>query len=182
MARKPSGEKSCLGTSVHIHMVIPGLNSKVLDKLVTTLRLQSAVEQLPTSLVPTIQPVIDATPDPEMRPVSAVLSDATSQVITNISTNPKKTLFIYALFLSVSKDASSDATYATIEFAPKGKAATTALSLRLEPSTAAQGLTTSIEFPTRIQLERGTAITITTDSGTASIDASGIAYLEVENK
>ena len=44
-------------------MAIPGLNSKVLDKIIDTLGLQSAVEKLPTSLSPTIQPVLEVKPD-----------------------------------------------------------------------------------------------------------------------
>jgi len=44
-------------------MAIPGLNKDVLDKAIKVLGLQSAVEKLPTTLAPTIQPVLDLNPE-----------------------------------------------------------------------------------------------------------------------
>lgn len=61
-------------------MVIPGLNSKVLDKIITTLGLQSAVEKLPTSLAPTIQPVIIANPDTNVDVVETTAGSGTIYV------------------------------------------------------------------------------------------------------
>lgn len=70
-----------------IMAIIPGLPGKIIDNIVVKLGLQSAVDKLPTDLVPTIQPVMEVIPKPFVNIVvhHAQTAEATGTVFTTPS-------------------------------------------------------------------------------------------------
>jgi len=91
-------------------MAIPGLNSKVLDRIIEELGLQSTVEKLPTELVPTIQPVLISNPKRTIDIVRSSTRSTTgsSTLFTTPTKSSKRRFFLTNAVLSGMADATAD--------------------------------------------------------------------------
>ena len=160
-------------------MAIPGLNSKVLDKIISTLGLQSAVEKLPTGLAPTIQPIINADPEPEIEVISDSLSNGTTSTIITLPSGKTRT-FLHGVALTVSKDAVNDGTNTAIIATAKGKGSESFLTIRYEPLTASSNMNDNLMFVNKIELEPGSNLRILNSSGVSSINSSAVIFISQE--
>jgi len=146
--------------------------SEVIQAIISALRLDSALEQIPDEIEQKIRGVINVAPKPEIQIAEQVVSDGTTGNIA--TTHATKRTFLTSLHIAVAKDIVATSILTNISLTPKGGTAIVLLSIRYEPTTAGQ-FTENIVFPFPIRLEEGTAITITNSAAVASIDSIGIA-------
>lgn len=147
-------------------------SKEVIDKLSRDLKVQPAM-QLPRELGKQIVPVFNVNPERLIKMAGATASDATSATV--MTTSLVKDTFVVGAQLTVAKDVVSPATFSSLKFLPFGDSVKSVMFIRYEPLTAGQFLD-SIEFTRPLKLERGTVVTVENNSGTASIDASGLIY------
>lgn len=159
-------------------MVIPGLSSRVMDKIVQKLGLQSAVDKLPVDLASTIQPTLDVNPEPEIRLANGGLSDGTTSTLLTANTKIRRT-YIHAIDLTVAKDAAATSLFTLVAFTPKGQANTSAIILRYEPLTAGSH-NKFVAFPDKIEIEPGSTVVVNNSLGVASIDVSATIFFSEE--
>ena len=111
-------------------------SKEVIDKISEDLKVQPA-QKIPRKLSKDIQLSYDCNPLPEMQFKNLVISDSTSGIIH--TTHATKRTFLVGIHLSVSKDANSTSNKSTVIGYGKGKAVSTLISIRTEPTTAGQG-------------------------------------------
>jgi len=146
---------------------------EIIDKIFEELKIQPALK-LPTKIGDKINLVYSVNPQRDMQVKSAQAVDTAVAGGIHTTSLVKDTYFVGG-FLSVSKDVVSNSILTELIVTPKGKAATSFIRLRYEPLTAGD-FQHSIILPHPILLERGSAVQIQHNSGTASIDGTGIAY------
>jgi len=157
-------------------MAIPGLNSKVLDKIVNTLGLQSTVEKLPTDLGKTIQPVLVSNPD---KHVDVVRSRTSSGTIYTVP-NKKKKFFLTGFTISATSTAVAAAARGSITITPKGGAAVSVGIVNTE-TTAAVDVSRgqlAVDLTHEIELEPDSNVTLTIFGTLSSISAVIYGYFE----
>jgi hypothetical protein len=151
---------------------------EVVQRIIDVLRLDAGREVVPGEVEGKIRAVISADPIPQIQTAIAHATDATTATIHTCSA-VKQTWLSWA-GLTVAKDASNDGLFSGITVTPKGSAAGVLVHIRYEPSTAGEhkGF---FPYPHAIRLEEGSTVTVTNNTNTASIDASGcIGFYEVE--
>lgn len=154
-------------------MAIIGLNSKVLDKIIGTLGLQSAVDKLPVDLMPTIQPVISADPDREVNEVSTALNASSGDFIVYTVPSVKHgRFFVTGLGLSHAADSICDNTFIRMNIFPKGKGSSVIIRMAKLPLIAFND-SVNLDFSTPIELEPGSLVTGNTTFSTGTIQSSG---------
>lgn len=147
-------------------------SKEVIDKISEDLKVQPAM-QIPRALAEKIELVYVVNPERLVKIKGATASDATTATI--ITTSTTKDTFLIGAGIAVAKDVNSNSLISSIVATPSQSDAQTTLMIRYEPTTAGQ-FKQYISFPIPIKLERGTTVTITNTSATASIDTTGIIY------
>jgi len=150
-------------------------NTSIAQRIRDVFRIQQAVEEVPNQVASSILPVVDVTPKIQMLHTQGNANDTTGSTIHTISST--KNTYLVSASLSVSKSnlnpgIRSELT-APSEFS-KG-AGDTIIMLKYEPLTAGSH-NGQIVFPIPVKLKRGGNITITNNSGTASIDNTGVVF------
>lgn len=150
-------------------MGIPGLNSKVLDKVIKTLGLQTAVERLPVDLMPTIQPVLEVNPD---HPVDLIGKASSTGIIYTTPTD-RDFFLTYISLSSVSKDAGAT-TEDVIDLTLESGLNKDVLSvMNGSGATEVNAVTESVNFNPPIKLKRGTNISVTIASTAGRAKCAG---------
>jgi len=148
-------------------------SKEVIDKVSEDLKIQPAM-QIPRELAKQIQLVYGVNPLREIQIANVSVSDATTGTI--LTTNSAKDTFLVGFLLTVAKSSLSPSAFSAIRFTVAGGVGGSAnFMIRYEPLTAGQ-FTESLSLPLPIKLDRGSDITVTNSSATASIDATGIVY------
>jgi hypothetical protein len=149
-------------------MVIMGLNSEVLKKVVRTLGLQTMIDKTALDLVPTIQPVLIANPDKNSEIVRTTASSSTLYT----APSSKKRFFLTGAHISSCSNNQNTTVLDAINIIPKIGPAVNVCDNRLGSqlaSTVCNSVTAGILFP--IELKPGSAIsaTIQSSAGAATI-------------
>lgn len=147
-------------------------SKEVIDKISDELKIQPAMT-IPRALAEKIQLVYGINPQYDVKFVAGSTNDATTSDL--MTTSATKDTYLVACMLTVSKDVVSNSINSKINAFAVGRANSSLLALRYEPVTAGTHQIT-FDFAHPIKLERGSVITITNSSGTASIDTLGIVY------
>jgi len=148
-------------------------NSEVTQKIVKGLKLQGSAEDVPSRVGDVILPVFISNPDRLIRNESNAANDATSQDI--MTTSSVKDTYLVGAEITISKSALATSIFSRLLFTPFGQPARNLLRIRYEPLTAGN-FHANITFPFPIRLNRGSVISITNTTATASIDANGTVY------
>lgn len=155
-------------------------NSDTIKRILDDAGIQTSRDSVPQELASKVVPVLISNPKYQLKTAFVLRPDDALETI--LSTSATKRTFLMAMHLCVSKDASSDSTDCRIAGTPKGDKEKTLLQLTLEPTTAGQGLQTSLVLPIPLEMKKGTSISMVNNSATASIDISAIIYYyEVED-
>jgi len=151
-------------------MGIPGLNKEVLDRIIRTLGIQSAVDKLPTELVTTIQPVIIANPK---RIIDISHNGATGTTSSILYTTPtSRDFYLTNCNLAVIKDASSTSiSTALVVTLASGMEAAILNIPGITLTAQDKGITQN--FSTPMKLKKGSTIRLTNTSAVATIRAEG---------
>lgn len=152
-------------------------SKEVIDKIAEDLKVQPAL-QIPRELAKAIQLVYNVNPERMIRIKGNTASDATSAAIH--TTSATKDTFLVGLSLTIAKSALATSLSSGIIITPFGEASATVELIRYEPTTAGQ-FHTNIQFIKPIKLNRGSTVTVTNTTATASIDTTGtIFFFEVD--
>ncbi len=158
----------------------PDIQAKeVIDKISRDLKIQPAL-QIPRELAEKIQLNFNVNPDREGKIATSSISDSAAGTIH--ITHATRRTFITGVQISVAKDAVNTSLFSRISATQKGGVTGGAiLRIRYEPLTAASNLFASMIFPNPIELEKGTAVSLTNSTAIASIDSAAvITFFEVD--
>lgn len=154
-------------------------NEEIMKKILRETRLQQLRDKIPNELADKILPTLNVNPDKSIKITNALSSDATSANIKILSTT--KDTYIVGVELAVSKDAVSDSLQVAIRGEVFGLSPFNLTTMRLEPTTAAQNLNSYRVFPFPIKMKKGSTISLTSSTATASIDLMAtLFYYEVD--
>lgn len=163
-------------------MALPsgGLRKEILSRITKELGLQTSVDKLPMDIVNTIQPVLVSNSEYLIETASVNADNATTN--TFFTTSTTKDTYLVSAHLSVSKDASSDSTTSSIRCTPFLESALKRiLRINYNPSQAVDNLSKDVYFSKPLKLARGSIVSVTNGSATATISASGIVFYYVED-
>jgi len=148
-------------------------SKEVIDKMSDELKVQPSMA-LPRKLVDSIQPVFEVgQTKPLIQIATRTLADATSGAI--FTSSAQKDTWITALELGYVTDVLAVATSVSLRIIQRNDASDDVLTLQKTTLTVANDKT-HLSLPTPILIQRGSAVSIVTDSGTGSIDMRGIVY------
>jgi len=154
-------------------------NQSLLKDLINKVKFQLSVDKVPTQLAEKIVPVVIAEPEKNIRVVSGSLADATS--FTLLITSTTKRTFVTSVIITYACSVLSDSKAVTVGAFVKGMASQNLIVLRKEPLTALQE-SAGTNYLLPIELEKGSIVTIGSDTATASIDVSvSMTYYELED-
>lgn len=148
-------------------------SKEAIDKMSTELKVQPAM-MLPRALVNSIQPTFSINPDRAVQVRSATLSDGvTATIFTTSATNDT---YIIGVQITTTKDAVGSSVQSAIVAFPFGQPVSSLIQIRYAPLTAASNLFGEIQFALPVRLDRGSIVTVTNQSGVASIDTGVVVY------
>lgn len=126
-------------------------------------------------VVPTVNlPILDR----GIQTISNSVSDGTAATI--FTTSLVRNTFLVGVGLSLAKDANATSLFSRITARPDGRSGNLELvRIRTEPLTAGQ-FTENIQFAHPIKLARGSTVSVTNSTTTASIDTTGIIFFYEE--
>lgn len=152
-----------------VNTVLTGWKSKISEKLVKALNLQTAIDKVPNELINTIQPVFNVEEDKE------VLIQATNNTGTIFTTDETRRTFITASFLNCLYDTSAGSCYITVTL-KNGK------SVRLQElykSIYERNIFLFEDYSTPIELLKGSSVSVTF-ADNIPYDMAKVFYYEVD--
>lgn len=137
-------------------------------------------DMLDGDVTPLIVPTVNIQiPSGLMRVAQANLSDGLTGTI--LTTSLTADTFLVGMSISTAKSVDATSLFSSISGFLFGRPVAVLLRQRYEPLTAGQ-FYTDFAFPVPVLLARGTIVTLTHSTATASIDSSGFIYFyEVED-
>ena len=151
-------------------MAILGMNSKVIDKIVARLGLQTAVDKLPVDLVPTIQPVLEVTPVEDIDVISSQSIIATGN-ITLFTTPTDRDFYLTHAALSNQSDATADNTLISLVVTLATGVGDELIRMDKLTLTAFSN-TIALAFPRPIKLKMGSTISFGSTFGVGASSTS----------
>lgn len=154
-------------------------SKEVIDKMSEELKVQPAMA-LPRKLNDSIQPVYNVNPfSHKLKLTGGGPSDATSSIIHTCST--EKDTYLVAVNMSTQKSALHDGNTSAVRITTDQQTAFPILLTRYEPLTAASNIGQEFALPIPIKLKRGSNITCTNETATASVDTRCVViYYETD--
>lgn len=159
-------------------------NSKVIQNAIDGAQIQSGQDSPPDELSEKVVATLETNPrlygvaKPAI--ISSSLNDSTTSTIFTAPTTSD--CYLWGYTFTYSKDASSTATnLQLVAIADGDTTGNTLARIRFEPLTAGSDTITR-DYTRPILLKAGSIVTITSDSGTASIDSSATLLIELVPK
>ena len=153
-------------------------NTAISERLRNGLKIQQAIESIPTRVAESIVPVFDVEPIKKIQIRWAVFADAGSGTL--LTASAVKRTFVTSILLSISKDVNATSIYSNITATPVANnlRAEKLVSIAYEPLTAGSFFILQT-FPFPIELQKGSNILYISSTAVASLDAHAtITYYE----